>query len=292
MPKRIPETLPPEPNPPEEAPSGPRVSAVLLTFNQAPEARRAIEALERSTPRERLEIIVVDCGSGDEGPELDTHYPGIHLMRMPHHFGAAKAMNIAVRTAKADLVFFLSPYVEVDAGTVASLAAHLEEDSSAAAVCPLLVDEEGKPAPQVYADPTGGALAPVAADASTLSYPNREAIMVRKAFLRNMNYFDEHFGEYGVDLDLALQIRRAAKKIRVYPEIRVTRHPGTDPIESEPLAEADRIAGVSALLGKYQGFFTGFKYRLAAILKALLRFDLKLMALLLQGQKLDGSQAG
>lgn len=271
------------------------MSTVLLTFNQAPEARRAIEALERSSQRERLEIIVVDCGSGDEGPQLDTHYPGIHLMRLPHHLGASKAMNIAVRTAKADLVFFLSPYVEVGPQTVAALAAQLEEGASLAAVCPLLVDEEGKPVPQSFADPLGSESVAVefpGADSIFADYPTREALLVRKSFLRSMNYFDERFGEFGADLDLAMQIRRAAKKVRVYPDIRATRHPGADPLQADPLAEADRIAGVSALIGKYQGFFAGFRYRMVAILKALVRFDLKLASLLMQGQKLDGSQAG
>ena len=294
MAQRIPEPLPPEPPPPEGAPSGPRVSAILLTFNQAPEARRAIEALERSQQRERLEILVVDCGSADEGPQLDTHYPGINMMRMPHHFGACKALNIAVRTAKADLVFFLSPYVEVGAETVFALAAHLEENPTLAAVCPMLVDQEGKPAPQSFADPLGNQMVAIefpGADSIFTDYPSREALMVRKGFLRSMNYFDERFGEFGVDLDLAMQIRRAAKKIRVYPELRVTRHPGTDPLQSDPLAEADRIAGAGALIGKYQGFFAGFTFRLAAILKALVRFDLKLVSLLVQGQKLDGSQS-
>lgn len=291
MAQRMPEQLPPA-----EEPSGPRVSAVLLAFNQAPEVRRAIEALERSGQRERLEILVVDCGSGDEGPELDTHYPAIHLMRLPHHFGASKAMNIASRTAKAELVFFLSPFVEVLPETVMALAARLEEDSSAAAVCPLLVDAEGNPAPQVFAGPTGGGLTPVpgdlSAEAVVVNYPCREALMVRKAFLRSMNYFDERFGEFGADLDLAMQIRRAAKKVRVFPAVRATRHPGADPLQGDALAEADQKLGVAALVGKYQGFFAGLRYRVAAILKALVHFDLKLLSLLVQGQKLDGSQRG
>jgi GT2 family glycosyltransferase len=282
----------PEPPPPAEEPSGPRVSAVLLAFNQAPEASRAIEALERSTLGARLEIVVVDCGSGDEGPELDARYPKIHLMRLPHHFGAAKALNVAVRTAKADLVLFLSPDVEVAPETVAALAAHLDQEPGAAAVCPLLVDEDGDAAPQVYRDLLGTDLAPAAGEGAAVNYPSREALMVRKAFLRSMNYFDERFGEFGVDLDLAMQIRRAAKKILIYRDIRVTRHPGVDPLRGDPLAVADRIAGAAALLGKYQGFFAGFSFRLTAIFKALLRFDLKMVALLVQGQKLDGSQAG
>ncbi len=286
MAQRIAEQLPPA-----EEPSGPRVSAVLVGFNQAAELRRAIEALERSQQRERLEILVVDCGSGDESPQLDVHYPAINLLRMPHHFGATKAMNIATRTAKAELVFFLSPFVEVLPETVVSLASKLDDDTSAAAVCPLLVDPEGNPVPQVFRSSTGGELVVMEAGADTVNFPSREALLVRKGFLRGINYFDERFGEFGADLDLAMQIRRQGKKIRVFPELRVTRHPGADPLPGDALVESDRIVGVGALVGKYQGFFAGLRFRLAAILKALLHFDLKLVSLLVQGQKLDGSQS-
>ena len=62
----------------------------------APALRRAIEALERSQERDRLEILVVDCGSQDESPRLDGDYPAVQILRLPQHFGATRAMNIAL----------------------------------------------------------------------------------------------------------------------------------------------------------------------------------------------------
>ena len=41
----------PAPEPPPEEPLGPRVSAILVVFNQAAALRRAVEALERSEGR-------------------------------------------------------------------------------------------------------------------------------------------------------------------------------------------------------------------------------------------------
>jgi len=283
-----------------EAPIGPRVSAVLVSFNQAPALRRAIEALERSQERERLEILVVDCGSQDESPRLDTDYPAVQILRLPQHFGATRAMNIAMRTAKAELVLLLSPDVEVLPDTVTRLAARLEEDATAAAVCPLLCDPSGQPVSRAYRIPSAdalaaGALEPVSLDAAqesiAVEYAGRDAILARKQFIRLMNYFDERFGEYWADLDLAMQIRRAAKKIRLYPSIRATLHPGPDSLQGDSVAEADRILGAAAFVGKYEGFFAGFRFRLAAILKALVRFDLRGVGLLVSGEKI-GSQAG
>ncbi len=276
------------------------MSAVLVAFNQAAALRRAIEALERSQQRERLEILVVDCGSQDESPRLDGEYPAVQILRLPQHFGATRAMNIAMRTVKAELVLFLSPDVEVLPDTVTLLAARLEDDAGAAAVCALLCDPSGQPVSRAYRLPSsatfaGGRLEAVSIDLAqepmTVEYAGRDAMLARKQFIRGINYFDERFGEYWADLDLAMQIRRAGKKIRLYPSIRATLHPGSDPLEGDAVAESDRILGAAAFIGKYEGFFAGFRFRLAAILKALARFDLRGMGLLVTGEKI-GSQAG
>ena len=280
---------------------GPRVSAVLIAFNQAPALRRAIQALDRSNDRERLEILVVDCGSRDESAQIDAEYPSINMLRLPHHLGAARAMNIATRTAKADLIFFVSPDVEVLPDTVARLAAKLEEEMDSAAACPLLVDTDGQPMSKIYRLPTrdalaSGVLVPMELDTIQASmpveYPGIDALLVRKQFLRSMNFFDQRFGHYWADADLAIKIKQGGKKIRLYSDIRAVRHPATDPLEGDDLAEADKLLGAAALLGKYYGFVAGLSFRLGAIFKALGRFELGRVGKLVSGQKLDGSQAG
>jgi len=260
--------------------------------------RRAIEALERSKDHERLEILVVDCGSQDGSPRLDAEYPSIQMLRLPHHFGATKAMNVATRTAKADLLFFVSPDVEVQPDTVMRLADKLDQDSDTTAAAPLLVDREGRTVPHSRPLPSPENLYPAPADVDpaqesvAIGYPGLEALMVRKQFVRGMNYFDERFGNSWADADLAMQIRRAGKKIRVYPAIRAILDERSNPLQGDVLALADEALGAAAFLGKYYGFFSGFRFRLAAILKALGNFQLRLLGYLISGQKLDGSQAG
>jgi GT2 family glycosyltransferase len=284
-----------------EEPVGPRVSVVLAPFNQAPALRRAVEALERSQDRGRLEILVVDCGSQDESARIDAEFPSVSLLRLPHHLGATKAMNIATRTAKAELIFFLSPDVEVLPDTVSRLAARLDSEPDAAAACPLLVDTAGEPASRIFRIPTRETLAAAELPAVALDltqesvpveYPGLDALLVRKQFLRGLNFFDERFGQYWADADLAMKIRQSGKKIRLHTAIRAILHPGADPLAGDALAEADRTLGASAFLGKYQGFSAGLSFRLGAILKALAHFEFHRVSLLASGQKLDGSQAG
>ena len=133
----------------------------MVAYNRAPALRRAIQALERSQDRERLEILVIDNGSEDESPQLDIDFPDVTLLRLPHHFGATKAMNIGVRTAKSEILFFLSPDVEVAPETVTKLADQLESETDAVAVCPLLVDAEGHPVSKFLQIPTRETLATV-----------------------------------------------------------------------------------------------------------------------------------
>ncbi len=282
-----------------EEPLGPRVSAILVALNQVEPLRRAIAALEKSTGRERLEILVVDRGSQDGSGQLDTEFPSIVTLRLPHNFGATKAMNIATRTAKGDLMFYLSPDVEVPPDTVQKLADKLEQDPDAAAVCPLLLDEQGKAASRIHKLPTAESfkgempVVPVdlAQDAVNVEYPGRDALMVRKQFVKGMNYFDERFGEYWADADLAMQIRRGVKKIRLYTSITAVKHADTAPVPEKGLLAADRAGGAAAFLGKYYGFMAGLGFRIGAILGALGHFDFKQLIALVSGEKVDGSQA-
>ena len=237
-----------------------RVSVILLAYNQAPGVRRALAALEQSERRQQIEILVVDCASTDGTSKIDAEFPAVQMLRLPHHIGAGRALNIGVRTAKADYVLFLTPDVEVQPNTVMALADALDADATTVAGCPLLTDASGQPTPRLYKIPAPAAVtAPRAAQSVDLSEPNPtvefpslDALMVRRQFIGAMNYFDQRYGHYWVDAELAMQIRRAAKKIRLYPAVRAVLHPGPDPLEGDSLAEADRVNGAAEFAGKYE----------------------------------------
>jgi GT2 family glycosyltransferase len=288
---------------PPEAPPALKATAILIAHNQAAELRRALQALERSQDRDRFEILVVDSGSRDDTGNIGEEFPGITLLRLPHHFGATKAMNIATRSAKTDFLFFLSPDVEVAPDTMRLLTEHLEAETDATAVCPLLIDSEGKPVARIQPLPTRETLAQVCAggqaphvepdltqDSVAVGYPGRDALLVRKQFIIGMNYFDARFGEYWADADLALKVRHARKKILLYPAIRATWHAPAHPATDDAVYGADRVLGAALLLRKHQGFFAGLTFRLAAIVGALLHFDFRRFAALVSGEKV-GSQA-
>jgi len=283
----------------------PKIAAIIVAHNQAAELRLAIAALERSEQREQLEILVVDCASDDSTAEVAEEFPGITMQRLPENFGATKALNIATRTARAEYLFLLSPDVEVAPDTVTRLAEKLDAETSVTGACHLLVDGGGKPVMRTRPFPDRQSLAEVRGggepgwiaipeealtqERCAMLYPGREALLVRKQFVAGMNYFDQRFGEYWADADLAIKIRKAGRKLEMYPAIRATWH-APEAAPNDTTHRSDRILGAAALLSKHEGFLAGFGFRTAAMFGALMHFDFALLTALASGKKV-GSQA-
>ena len=286
----------------EPPPVEKKVTAILVTRNQADELRRAVTALERSTVLALMDILAVDCGSQDDIRQVADEHPALTMLYLPEDFGSTKALNIAVRTSKTDLLFFVSPGVEVGPDTLERLIERLENSPDTAAVCPLLVDEQGQPAPLYQPIPSRESLAETCAggdppaltldveqESAEVGYPGRFALLLRKQFLIGMNYFDERFGEYWADADLAMRIHRVQRKIRAYPAVRAVWH-GDARVPNDADHVSDRILGAARLLTKYDGFFSGLAFNLSAMLRALVSFDFSLLGALVGGRKI-GSHA-
>jgi len=211
-------------------------------------------------------------------------------VRLPKNFGLTKAMNIGWRAADAEYVLFLHDDTEADPGAVLRLAETLDSNPDAGAVCPLLIDEEGHPAPQLGSLPPNGEWRPasVTGDQPTpVEYARGAALMMRVFLIRSIRQIDERYGQFGSDADLATQIRRGGKKILLVPTARV-RHsgsPGYSPIE-----RADFLLARAVYLSKYQGFGAGLRARIGAVLGSLARLRLGEFKYAISGQKIDGTQ--
>ena len=263
---------------------------VVVSCNRVERLQACLEALEKSQGRERLQIIVVDNGSRDGSAQLEDDFPKIQFSKLPKNFGLTKAMNIGWRAAEADYVFFLHEDTEVEPDTIERLAAVLDATTEAAGVCPLLVDEEGRPAPQLGNLPPDGKWRPAEAagdDPTTVSYPRGAALMVRAFVIKSTRHIDERYGQFGSDADLAAQIGRGGRKILLVPTARV-RHYGGD--RESAMLRADFRMGCAAYLSKYHGFLPGLQARLGAILGALAGFRFGELSFLTSGQKVDGKQ--
>jgi GT2 family glycosyltransferase len=293
-------TVEPEPKLEEvEAAPAIKVTALVFSYDSAPALRRCLAALEGSNDRASVEILVVDCGSHDESAQLDSEFSNVTMLRLPRYFGRTKALNIGTRTAAGDYLFFLTPEVEVLPTTIPSLVAHLDAEPETVAVCPLLLDTENRPADQFYRLPTpatGLELAPVTVDKTAevfpVEYATFQAFLVRKFFLKGLNYLDERYGDSWADAELCYQIRRVSRKTSVLPHVTALYTPNSPYAESaRTILAADRVHGGAVYFGKHYGFTAGLLFRLKEILGALFTFRLGLFGALISGAKIDGSQS-
>jgi GT2 family glycosyltransferase len=290
----------------EESQLVPRVSALIVSCNSAGPLRRCLAALERSEERDRMEVLVVDAGSRDESPQLDSEFPSVTFLRLPKNFGLVKAMNIGMRTAKGEFFFFVDPNVEVLPGAVPALAARLEAETEAVAVCPLLVTPEGGAEPDLYQLPgpksigraaRAGRWEPAGAvdlgkEKIQVEFPGMAALMARSYFLKGIRYIDERYGNSWAGAEICHQIRRASRRVLLFPGIRATRHPEParvylDTPRARALLEADWALGAAAFAAKHFGFGAGLKVRLSALPGRPSR-----LMFVLTGQKIDGTQTG
>lgn len=287
----------PRPLEEEQAPP-PKVTALVFSYDSAPALRRCLAAIEGSHDRANIEILVVDCGSHDESPQIDSEFSNITILRLPRYFGRTKALNIGTRTAAGEHLFFLTPQVEVLPNTIQSLLARMESDPEAVAVAPLLVDTEAKQAAEFYRLPipqTGVELIPVVidktADAFPVEYATFQALLVQKYFVRGINYLDERYGEFWSDAELCYQIRRASRKTLALPNVTALYTPNSPYSESaDTILTADRVHGAAVYFGKHYGFVSGLLFRVKWILRALFTLRLSLWFALISGAKIDGSQ--
>ena len=280
----------------EDTQGPPRVTALIVSRNCAEALRRCLAALERSELRDSVEVLVVDSGSTDGSAAVPADFPAVNALRLPKHFGRTRALNIACRTAKGEHILFLDPNVEVAPDTIPRLTDRLEAENDVGAVCPYI--------DRVYKLPDGAALAAACRtgslpDASVVDperpeiavdYPKDAPIMVRRSFVRGMNFFDQRFGEHWPDLELCWQLRNGGKKILVLPAIRVVYHLHPQP-NPDPMDGVDCITGAAAYLSKHHGARAGLHFRFSAGLNALGGLRLKEFLGILSGQKIDGTHA-
>jgi GT2 family glycosyltransferase len=280
----------PEPREGEPEKQAPRVTVVVTSRNRQQMLRTCLESLERSEGRDRLQIIVVDNGSRDGSAQLDSDFPNVQWIRLPKNFGLTKAMNLGWRAADAEYVFFLHDDTEVPPDGAMKLADALDTNADAAAVCPLLVDRDGLPAPQVGSLPPDGRWQPATiteGSPAAVEYPRGAALMARVFYIKATRQIDERFGQFGADADLAAQFRRASKKVLLIPTVRVF-HLGEGHYDSHE--RADLLLAQATFLGKYRGFMPGLSARLGSILKLLAGFRLSELRYTISGQKIDGTQ--
>ena len=282
----------PEPHP-EEVVIPMRVSVIVITRNQLPGLRRTLASIEKSVPREMLEILVVDAGSEDGTRDIESEFAAIKLLRTPKNFGWTKSANIGTRTAKGEYLFFLHPGVEIAPNSVMELAGRLDAEADVTVVCPLERNALGETVGRSFALPTPDELSTRVSTgewpmANGPDFPAGAPFMIRRQAIVQINYLDEkRYGQFGADLDLFYQLKRGGRRVVLATDVPVL--VSTRPTELAAGSDPVDIAhGAATYAGKWHGFGAGLGMRLKFALSRLGSLDFGGFLGVLTGSKTDG----
>jgi N-acetylglucosaminyl-diphospho-decaprenol L-rhamnosyltransferase len=231
-----------------------RFSVVVVLHDSAADLRLLLASIDRHLV-DRPQVVCVDSGSADDGPEVARAW-GAEVVVLDGNPGFGAANDAGVALAAHDVTVLLNPDIELLDGGLARLAALAATRD--ALLVPRLLDPDGSVQRSAHPAPgTVSALLPAVVHPRALPRPLREradpwrterprrvgwaiaaAVAAQTATLRRLGPFDPAPFLFYEDLDLCLRAADAGVPTELRPEVAL-RHRGghsTEPhFGGEPL---------------------------------------------------------
>lgn len=119
-------------------------SIIIPVFNQIQYTKRCLDFIQKNTPKDCYEIIVVDNHSNDGTKEFLRGLANLRVIRNEANLGFAKACNQGAGAASHEFILFLNNDVEVQKGWLTPLVMTLLQDTEVAVVGSKLLYSKGK----------------------------------------------------------------------------------------------------------------------------------------------------
>lgn len=206
----------------------PRVSVILVNFRGVEDTLLALSALDDVRwPRDRLEIVVVDNGSGDDSvSRLRCVAQDIVLVESAENLGFAGGCNLGVQHTTGDIVAFLNSDARPDIEWVAA-AVEMLADSGVGAVASRVLDWDGKLVDFIDAGLTwfgkgykpfvGERASSLGTVAKDVLFGTGSAMFVRRSIFDELGGFDERFFMFYEDVDFGWRLNLLGHRFRYAP---------------------------------------------------------------------------
>jgi len=207
----------------------PHVSVILVNYRGASDTIECLRALEElSWPRDLLEVIVVDNGSGDASvAQIREAAPTARVIGLDENVGFAGGCNHGVEAATGDYVAFINNDARPDPEWLSAALPVLARHGSVGCVASKILDWDGK-----KIEFAGGAVAfyghgfNLHAGEPELGLHDQESdtpfasgaamIMSRELFLE-VGGFDDRYFMFFEDVDLGLRLWLLGYRVRYVP---------------------------------------------------------------------------
>ena len=212
-------------------PGRPRVSAIVVTYNEVELTLEAIASLKAQTVPVH-EIIVVDNDPGHSAKvPLSAAHPDVRLLNADN-VGYAPACNLGAAIAEGDQLFFLNPDAAADPDCVEKLLDVAAEHPHAAIVTPqiLFPDRERINAGENEIHLTGVAWCgrfeqlPEDAPARPVLITTGAAMLVRTDHYRRLDGYCDDFFLFYEDPDICIRTWLVGEEVWYVPRAQVIHH--------------------------------------------------------------------
>jgi len=206
-----------------------RVSVVIVNHRGAHDTLEALAGVQAlDWPRDGLEVVVVDNGSGDDSAaRIRADFPEARLVELDENRGFAAGCNAGVDVAGGEYVAFLNNDARPDAGWLDAAVAVLRRDGSIAGVASKVLDWEGHTIDFVDAgmafyghgfklragEPDDGS----GDDEADVLFASGTAMVARAETFRKVGGFDERYFLFFEDVDLGWRLWLLGHRIRYVP---------------------------------------------------------------------------
>ena len=220
----------------------PLVSALVVSYNVRVPLLDALRAFF-SSDYPALEAVVVDNASSDGSADsVEAELPKVQVIRLDQNLGFGRANNAGLAACRGEFLLLLNPDVVVSEGCVKVLADFLSNTPAAGAAGPRLNRPDGRPdlaARRSFPSPMSALyrfvglnrlfprssrfnrynLGHVPIDSvHEIDAGTAACLMMRRAAIDQVGFFDPDYFMYGEDLDLSYRLHQHGWKIYFVPE--------------------------------------------------------------------------
>ena len=210
--------------------ASPLVSALVVNHNSKGRLKECLEAFFRSSDLP-VEVVVVDCNSKDGSADgLESQFENLRVLRQRRNPGFVRASNLGVQECNGRFLLLLSPYLAPAPNCVGRLADQLLVRPDAGAVGPRLRRPDGSLNPDARRGfPTPATAFYRLTEAHEMEAGSAACLMLRRAAVDQVGFFDPAYGMNGADLDLCYRLRQGGWKVFYLPSAVAVEMPGPQP---------------------------------------------------------------